>query len=181
MGIGDIKLALTIYDVLDLYGVHYSTKGMQETIACPFHSEEKPSARIYPDVNKVHCYGACARSFDVIDVVMMKEGLSLPEAVKFLEDKFNIESLRVGAATKFWQSLDAIKRKKEKHELLGLIFVMGRDVVEGLRALPTASTIPLWMEFDKILEAASRSDLPPDPEPIQRWYSQAKALLGGTS
>lgn len=176
MGIEDIKLALTIYQVLDLYGVHYSMKGMQETILCPFHSEEKPSARIYPDVNKVHCYGACSRSFDVIDIVMAKEGLSLPAAVRFLEDKFSLESLKVGASTKFWQSIDAIKRKKEKHELVALIFSMGKDVVVRLREKPIEMTIPLWVDFDRILVAANQSELS-DSGLIQEWYRKAREVL----
>ena len=179
MSLEDVKLSITIYDLLDLYGASYRTKGMQETIPCPFHDESKPSARIYPDVNKVHCYGACSRSFDVVDFVMVKEGLKLPEAVKFLEEKFSIEGLRVEAATKFWQSLDSIKRKKEKQELLGLIFAMGKDLVEKLRAMPSIITIPLWVDFDRILEAANRGDLPPDPEPIREWYRRGRAQLGG--
>jgi len=176
MGIEDIKLALTIYQVLDLYGVRYSMKGMQETILCPFHSEEKPSARIYPDVNKVHCYGACSRSFDVIDIVMAKEGLSLPAAVRFLEDKFSLESLKVGASTKFWQSIDAIKRKKEKHELVALIFSMGKDVVQELRVKPLEVIVPVWMEYDRLLVAANQGELP-DADPIQEWYRKAREVL----
>lgn len=177
MSIEDIKLVISIYSVLDLYGIKYGARGMQETIACPFHSEEKPSARIYPDANKLHCFGACARSFDVVDTVMMKEGLSLPEAMRFLEEKFNIEGLRVEAATKFWQNLDAFKRKKEKQELLGLIYVMGKDIVKPLRALPEKVTIPFWVEFDKIVEDVSSGEKQPDQQPIQDWYRRAKALL----
>ena len=176
MGIEDIKLALTIYQVLDLYGVHYSMKGMQETILCPFHSEEKPSARIYPDVNKVHCYGACSRSFDVIDIVMAKEGLSLPAAVRFLEDRFSLESLKAGASTKFWQSIDSIKRKKEKSEIVGLIFSMGKDVVRDLRAKPLEAIVPLWMEYDRLLVAANQGELP-DSDPIQEWHRKAREVL----
>lgn len=176
MSISDIKLAISIYDILNMYGVHYSSKGMQETILCPCHSENKPSARIYPDVNKVHCYGACSRSYDAIDLVMIKEGLSLPEAVKFLEEKFSIEKLQVGAATKFWQNLDSIKRKNAKREVLGLIFAMGKDVVANLRSMEPAITIPLWLDFDKILQAASQDDLPPDPEPIRAWYRGVRTL-----
>jgi len=177
MGIEDIKLALTIYQVLDLYDVHYSMKGMQETILCPFHSEEKPSARIYPDVNKVHCYGACSRSFDVIDIVMAKEGLSLPAAVRFLEDRFSLGSLKAGASTKFWQSIEGTKQRKDRSELLGLFYVMGKDVVVQLRDKPLAVLVPIWVEFDRLLVIANQKDISPDSEGIRAWYARARAVL----
>ncbi len=50
---------------------------------CPFHQEDTASFIYNPKQNDAHCFGACGRSFDIIDVLMSK-GLTYIEAVKRL-------------------------------------------------------------------------------------------------
>jgi hypothetical protein len=48
---------------------------------CLWHSEKTGSLKYYPKNNKVHCFGACGRSFDSIDVLMRLKNISFKEAV----------------------------------------------------------------------------------------------------
>lgn len=48
---------------------------------CPFHGEKTPSLKYYPKTNTCHCFGACGKSFDVIDVFQNLHGLKFREAI----------------------------------------------------------------------------------------------------
>lgn len=52
-------------------------------VSCPFHNEKTPSAKYYPDKNKIFCFG-CQKSADAIDVVMQLYGLEFLAAVTFM-------------------------------------------------------------------------------------------------
>lgn len=54
---------------------------------CPFHGERTPSMKLYRDKNRVHCFGACAKGFDVIDIVMHQNEIPFLEAVKLILNK----------------------------------------------------------------------------------------------
>jgi len=51
---------------------------------CPFHGEKTGSLKYYKKDNKAHCFGGCAKSFDVIDIVQKMNGYTLPQTIKFL-------------------------------------------------------------------------------------------------
>jgi hypothetical protein len=51
---------------------------------CPFHDDKTPSFALMKD-NRARCFGACGRSWDTIDFIMLKEGKSFPEAVRSLQ------------------------------------------------------------------------------------------------
>lgn len=57
---------------------------------CPFHSEKTPSFNVNPARGIFHCFG-CGVGGDVYAFIMRVEGLSFPEAVKFLARRVNIE------------------------------------------------------------------------------------------
>ena len=50
---------------------------------CPFHTEETPSFIWNKKNNSAHCFGACHRSYDILDVFMHK-GMTYLEAVQKL-------------------------------------------------------------------------------------------------
>lgn len=52
---------------------------------CPFHAEDTPSFIWNTKAGKAHCFGACHRSYDILDVFMHK-GLTYIEAVQKLFD-----------------------------------------------------------------------------------------------
>jgi hypothetical protein len=51
---------------------------------CPFHEDRTPSMALMKD-NRVHCFGACSKSWDTIAFLMDKDGLRFPEAVRQLQ------------------------------------------------------------------------------------------------
>lgn len=53
-------------------------------IRCPFHSEDTPSCKIYTHQNRWHCFGACGKGGDVLDLYMELYGTNFIEAVKGL-------------------------------------------------------------------------------------------------
>ena len=52
---------------------------------CPFHSEKSPSLHFNKRKNKVHCFGACGKSWDIISYLMESERLEFKEAVLKLQ------------------------------------------------------------------------------------------------
>ncbi len=51
---------------------------------CIFHNEATGSMHYYPKSNRVHCFGACGKSFDAIDVYQCLNGCDFISAVKSL-------------------------------------------------------------------------------------------------
>src|SRR5690606_241897 len=64
---------------------------------CPFHKEKTPSFNVSPEHNWFHCFG-CGQKGGVIDYVMELEGLTFPEAVRALAERFNIEVKTTGSS-----------------------------------------------------------------------------------
>ncbi|MBN2245279.1 MAG: DNA primase [Candidatus Aminicenantes bacterium] len=56
---------------------------------CPFHSEKTPSFTIDEAKQLYHCFG-CGAGGDIFTLVMEKENLTFPEAVRYLAEKYNI-------------------------------------------------------------------------------------------
>jgi DNA primase len=54
MEISDIKRHLSIETVLQHYNL---TPDRNKQIRCPFHADDTPSCRIYPETNSFHCFG----------------------------------------------------------------------------------------------------------------------------
>ncbi|MBN2198827.1 MAG: DNA primase [Candidatus Aminicenantes bacterium] len=64
-------------------------RGSKYVGLCPFHSERNPSFTLDPDKQLYHCFG-CGAGGDVFALVMEKEGMSFPEAVKHLAERYRI-------------------------------------------------------------------------------------------
>jgi DNA primase len=56
---------------------------------CPFHAEKTPSFTVSPDKQMYHCFG-CGAGGNVIGFLMKIDGLTFPEAVKTLAQRFGI-------------------------------------------------------------------------------------------
>ena len=57
---------------------------------CPFHSEKTSSFNVNPARGIFHCFG-CGAGGNVVTFVMRMEGLSFPQAVKFLAKRVGVE------------------------------------------------------------------------------------------
>lgn len=57
---------------------------------CPFHGEKTPSFNVNPGRGIFHCFG-CGVGGNVISFVMKIEGLSFPDAVRFLAKRVGVE------------------------------------------------------------------------------------------
>ncbi len=65
-------------------------KGQNYWACCPFHNEKSPSFSVAPAKGIYKCFG-CGAAGDSVRFVMDIEGLSYPEALKYLANKYSIE------------------------------------------------------------------------------------------
>jgi DNA primase len=88
-----IEQVLDRADIVDVIGgfVQLKKKGRLYEACCPFHQENTPSFKVDPARNTWHCFGACATGGNVISFIIRHEGMSFPEAVKWLAKRYNIE------------------------------------------------------------------------------------------
>lgn len=78
-------------DIAELIGdtVRLTKKGRSYSGLCPFHDEKTPSFIVSPDRGTWHCFG-CGKGGDIFTFVMLKEGLSFPEALEYLARRAGI-------------------------------------------------------------------------------------------
>lgn len=74
-----------IGEYVDLKKSGSSYKGL-----CPFHNEKTPSFTVDEKKQLFHCFG-CGAGGNVVSFIMQKEGLSYPEALKYLANKTGIK------------------------------------------------------------------------------------------
>jgi DNA primase len=79
-------------DIEEVVGDYVSLKkkGQNLWACCPFHNEKSPSFSVAPNKGIYKCFG-CGKAGDSIQFVMDLEGLSFPEAIKHLAEKYGIE------------------------------------------------------------------------------------------
>lgn len=70
--------------------VQLTKKGTSFQGLCPFHNEKTPSFHVRADKNYYHCFG-CGVSGDALAFVMDTQGLSFPDAIEYLANKFGIK------------------------------------------------------------------------------------------
>jgi len=56
---------------------------------CPFHSEKTPSFTVSPDKQIFHCFG-CGVGGNVFSFLMKQEGVTFPEAVRMLAQRYGV-------------------------------------------------------------------------------------------
>ena len=78
MQIPEIKTHLSIIKVLSHYSI---TPDKNHHIKCPFHQDDKPSCKIYPETGTFHCFG-CGVTGDQIEFIEKYEKSSKHAALK---------------------------------------------------------------------------------------------------
>jgi DNA primase len=94
--IKEIKERVSITEVVS-DTVVLKRQGASLTGLCPFHSERSPSFHVREDDGYYHCFG-CGVSGNVISFVMTSRGLSFPEALEYLAERFGIKLKKTNEA-----------------------------------------------------------------------------------
>ncbi|MCC5946581.1 MAG: DNA primase [Bernardetiaceae bacterium] len=84
-----IKTSALIEEVISDF-LPLQKKGQNLWACCPFHDEKSPSFSVAPSKGIFKCFG-CGKAGDSITFVMEHEGVSYPEAIRYLADKYHIE------------------------------------------------------------------------------------------
>ena len=77
MEISEIKHRLGIFRVLENYNLKPDRHNM---LKCPFHADDKPSMKIYPNTNTFNCFG-CGKNGDQIEFIELYGKISKHEAL----------------------------------------------------------------------------------------------------
>lgn len=78
---------------------------------CPFHNEKGPSFTVSPSKGIYKCFG-CGKSGTPVNFIMEHEGLTYPEALRFLAKKYSIKIEEVE------QTADQIKEQNAKESMM---------------------------------------------------------------
>jgi DNA primase len=84
-----VKEAADILEIVSAY-TDLQQRGQDFWGNCPFHDERTPSFKVNPRDKLYYCFG-CEASGDVFRFVEEKEGLTFPEAVESLAERYGVE------------------------------------------------------------------------------------------
>ncbi len=85
----DLKLRISIVDVVSRVATPRRAGGSKFKALCPFHQEKTPSFHFDADKGFYHCFG-CGKSGDIFSFVQETEGLNFAEAAEALGQRFNV-------------------------------------------------------------------------------------------
>ena len=83
--IAELKARHPLGDAVESAGVSLRGKGRVRQGVCPFHQEAEGSFTVYGDTERFYCFG-CGAGGDVLDFVQRMESLTLPEAIRRLDN-----------------------------------------------------------------------------------------------
>src|SRR3954469_17717845 len=84
-----VKEAADIVEIVSAY-TDLQQRGQDFWGNCPFHDERTPSFKVNPRDKLYYCFG-CEASGDVFRFVEEKEGLTFPETVESLAERYGVE------------------------------------------------------------------------------------------
>ena len=83
--IAELKARHPLGDAVEAAGIALRGKGRVRQGVCPFHQEAEGSFTVYADTERFYCFG-CGAGGDVLDFVQRMESLTLPEAIRRLDN-----------------------------------------------------------------------------------------------
>ena len=107
----EIKRIADINAVLSFYNIIPNRAGF---INCIVHHEKKPSMKVYPRTNSVHCFG-CGADFDCIGFIMQIEKCSFIEACNQLKSMFRLSD-NTKTQNEIKQKYQQILQEKQKQQ-----------------------------------------------------------------
>jgi DNA primase len=87
--IEQVRGASSIVEIASQYTT-LKRRGRKWVGLCPFHAEKTPSFTVDEDKQLYHCFG-CGVGGDVFSLVMEKENLTFPEALRSLAERYKIQ------------------------------------------------------------------------------------------
>lgn len=149
-----IRERVPLDEVLYRYGYDLIPDADREQqFSCDLHgdgSDNKPSARFYPDSDSWYCF-ACSKSRDAISTVMAKEGLSFSEACSSLERAYGLPPLP-------WENEDRPKAQTEiEVEVVETPDLVSAHVLKTLKSFAMGKDMTLddllrmWEIHDRVM------------------------------
>ncbi|MBQ2722015.1 MAG: DNA primase, partial [Opitutales bacterium] len=86
--IEEVRLRVNLVDLISPY-TPLKKRGSAYVGLSPFQNEKTPSFYVYPDKGFYHCFSS-SQGGDLFKFIQVKENLSFPEAVEFIEKRFSI-------------------------------------------------------------------------------------------
>jgi len=171
--INEVKERASILEIVSDY-VSLRKAGANYQGICPFHGEKTGSFNVSPARGIFHCFG-CGVGGNAITFVMKMEGISFPEAVKFL-------AKRVGVIIEDRPQTPSEKRRSDEKELL---YRINEQAAKFYRRLllndPAGEKGRQYLEqrgVDSATSEAYRIGFAPDKwDSLTRYLEQQKAPL----
>lgn len=169
----EVRERAAIQDVVADY-VSLKKSGANYLGLCPFHGEKTPSFNVNPARAIFHCFG-CGVGGNVISFIMKMEGLTFPEAVKFL-------AKRVGVTIEEHPPTPQEKRRlDEREDLYRITELAVRFYRRILKEEPSGETGRRYLERRGVDEATAetyRLGFAPDKwDSLTRHLEKQKASL----
>jgi DNA primase len=86
--IDQVRQASSIVEIASQYTT-LKRRGRKWVGLCPFHTEKTPSFTLDEDKQLYHCFG-CGAGGDIFSLVMEKESLNFPEALRYLAERYHV-------------------------------------------------------------------------------------------
>ncbi len=86
--IDQVRQASSVVEIASQYTT-LKRRGRKWVGLCPFHSEKTPSFTVDDEKQLYHCFG-CGVGGDIYSLVMERENLTFPEALKYLAEKYHV-------------------------------------------------------------------------------------------
>lgn len=109
--IEEVQNRISIEEVVSDF-VNLKKRGQNLIACCPFHDEKTPSFSVSPSKGIYKCFG-CGKGGDAISFIMEIEGVTYPEAIKHLAQKYGIEIVEEGQMDN-----EDLARQNERDSLL---------------------------------------------------------------
>ncbi len=101
--IDQIRHSSNIIEIASQY-TQLQRRGRRHLGLCPFHAEKTPSFYLDEEKQLYHCFG-CGAGGDIFTLIMEKESMSFPEALRLLAERYNIQIPESKSFSPQYQSL----------------------------------------------------------------------------
>ena len=110
--------------------------GQEEQLSCPFHGKDnKPSARYYAETDTMYCW-TCQKRWDVFGYLGEKKDYDFGSSVKFLVQKFGIDTSAMPDIEERVKRPDLNKSEKKINRKSILLLKMEDRVVSLRQKIP---------------------------------------------